>query len=258
MTHVCDAWFNWTITQAESLDQALKAVAEAVKADSQEPAAHTAAAMANFWNGRLQQAKAAADRALALNPNAFLAHFVSGATRNYLGECEAAVAFHTKALDLNPADPLAWNCLGSFAHTLFNLGKFGEAIDCADRAIVLRHGYLFGRVVKTAALAHAGRQPEAEASLRAIMDLAPDFSLARLAHYPFAIDSQRRQIFMGLEKAGLLPVRPAAVQRAEAGNVALALPDKPSIAVLPFQNMSGDPSQEYFVDGLVEDIITAL
>jgi adenylate cyclase len=37
---------------------------------------------------------------------------------------------------------------------------------------------------------------------------------------------------------------------------ALGSPDKPSIAVLPFQNMSDDPSQEYFVDGIVEDIIT--
>ncbi len=39
---------------------------------------------------------------------------------------------------------------------------------------------------------------------------------------------------------------------------ALALPDKPSIAVLPFDNMSGDAEQEYFVDGITEDIITAL
>jgi adenylate cyclase len=41
-------------------------------------------------------------------------------------------------------------------------------------------------------------------------------------------------------------------------NPPLALPDKPSIAVLPFQNMSGDPEQEYFADGMVEEIITAL
>jgi adenylate cyclase len=38
----------------------------------------------------------------------------------------------------------------------------------------------------------------------------------------------------------------------------LALPDKPSIAVLPFQNMSGDPEQEYFTEGVTEDIITEL
>lgn len=39
---------------------------------------------------------------------------------------------------------------------------------------------------------------------------------------------------------------------------ALPLPDKPSIAVLPFQNMSSDPEQDFFADGMVEDIITAL
>src|SRR5215472_10528308 len=39
---------------------------------------------------------------------------------------------------------------------------------------------------------------------------------------------------------------------------ALPLPDKPSIAVLPFANLSGDPEQEYFADGMVEDITTAL
>ena len=38
----------------------------------------------------------------------------------------------------------------------------------------------------------------------------------------------------------------------------LALPDKPSIAVLPFNNMSGDPEQDYFADGMAEDILTAL
>src|SRR5262249_13207220 len=39
---------------------------------------------------------------------------------------------------------------------------------------------------------------------------------------------------------------------------ALELPDKPSIAVLPFQNLSSDPEQEYFADGVVEDIIAGL
>jgi adenylate cyclase len=50
----------------------------------------------------------------------------------------------------------------------------------------------------------------------------------------------------------------ASSPRAAPMPAALSLPDKPSIAVLPFQNMSGDPEQEYFADGIVEDIITAL
>lgn len=48
------------------------------------------------------------------------------------------------------------------------------------------------------------------------------------------------------------------VSTASTAAAALPLPDKPSIAVLPFQNISGDPEQEYFADGIVEDIITGL
>ncbi len=46
--------------------------------------------------------------------------------------------------------------------------------------------------------------------------------------------------------------------RAEGTLLGLALPDKPSIAVMPFENLSGDPAQDYFADGMVEDIITGL
>jgi len=58
------------------------------------------------------------------------------------------------------------------------------------------------------------------------------------------------------------PVRVYRVRDASSANnpsvAALPLPDRPSIAVLPFANMSGDPEQEYFADGMVEEIITAL
>jgi len=48
------------------------------------------------------------------------------------------------------------------------------------------------------------------------------------------------------------------ISKTRSQSMAISLPDKPSIAVLPFTNMSGDPDQEYFADGMVEDIITAL
>ncbi|WP_436170158.1 adenylate/guanylate cyclase domain-containing protein [Mesorhizobium sp. LjNodule214] len=54
------------------------------------------------------------------------------------------------------------------------------------------------------------------------------------------------------------PAAPAEPAVPEKPSPQLALPDKPSIAVLAFQNMSGDPEQEYFADGMVEEIITGL
>src|SRR5215469_9091771 len=58
----------------------------------------------------------------------------------------------------------------------------------------------------------------------------------------------------GYRLAGLASSPEAAPSAAQG----LPLPDKPSIAVLPFQNLSGDPDQEYFADGMVEEIISAL
>jgi TolB-like protein/class 3 adenylate cyclase len=56
----------------------------------------------------------------------------------------------------------------------------------------------------------------------------------------------------------LAPERAAVITPFTNASIPLPLPDKPSIAVLPFQNLSGDPEQEYFADGMVEDVITGL
>ncbi|WP_325171732.1 winged helix-turn-helix domain-containing tetratricopeptide repeat protein, partial [Bradyrhizobium sp.] len=66
------------------------------------------------------------------------------------------------------------------------------------------------------------------------------------AHHASALPAQLSEAEKKSEYAGQTPIRP------------LSVPDKPSIAVLPFENMSGDPQQEYFADGIVEDITTAL
>jgi adenylate cyclase len=67
------------------------------------------------------------------------------------------------------------------------------------------------------------------------------------------------RIYAARSSTAATAVHPAADSLASADTAKpLPLPDKPSIAVLPFQNMSGDPEQEYFCDGMAEDIITAL
>jgi len=81
-------------------------------------------------------------------------------------------------------------------------------------------------------------------------------STSQRSNFPEALTS-----FVGREselgEPGKKPDR-SEVATAEPATPPLALPDKPSIAVLPFQNMSGDPEQDYFADGMVEEITTAL
>jgi adenylate cyclase len=68
---------------------------------------------------------------------------------------------------------------------------------------------------------------------------------------PVRVYAAKPKSRLGTDAFGVLTSHPDAKKP-------LPLPDKPSIAVLPFQNMSGDPEQEYFADGMVEDIITSL
>ena len=80
----------------------------------------------------------------------------------------------------------------------------------------------------------------------------------------FAFDDLGERSLKNIDRpVRLYAVRSAAAPTASVkpqvqGTKPLTLPDRPSIAVLPFENMSGDPEQEYFADGMVEEIITAL
>ena len=89
------------------------------------------------------------------------------------------------------------------------------------------------------------------------------------ARMPFEFDSLGEQVLKGfdqpvrafavkLQPGEKLPEPEVSTTPQKADSTTLEIPDKPSIAVLPFNNMSGDPEQEFFADGIAEDIITAL
>jgi adenylate cyclase len=134
--------------------------------------------------------------------------------------------------------------------------QFRMGIHIGD--VMVRHGDLFGDGVNIAArlqgLAKPGRVCVSAATYDQVHKVLP-MTFTDLG------TQQVKNIQEPIRAYEAAPVgeaeEPTSVDVAGAAS-SPPLPDKPSIAVLPFQNMSGDPEQEYFADGMVEEIITAL
>ncbi len=166
-------------------------------------------------------------RIFKLNGDAFLAEFPSAVAAV---ACAEALQRELAAREAGQDDPLTLRIgvhLGDVLPQADDL--FGDGVNIAARLEGVAEP---GGVALSAAVAEAVR-----GKLTFPLVDAGDIALKNIAH-PV-------RVF----RLGKAPSPPAA---------ALPLPEKPSLVVLPFQNMSGDPEQDYFADGMVEDITTAL
>ena len=129
--------------------------------------------------------------------------------------------------------------------------RFRIGINLGD--VIVDEGDLFGDGVNVAARLEALAQPAeicVSASVREQVGEKLPIGFADLGEHE--VKNIVRPVRVYRVDARAEPTGPAAA------DTPLALPDRPSIAVLPFANLSGDPEQDYFVDGMVEDIITGL
>jgi adenylate cyclase len=150
-----------------------------------------------------------------------------------------------KAIRLNPTTPnwLYYN-LGS-AHIL--AGNYQEAIASLTRVIQKNPKFNPARFHLIAAYSLSDQDEKAKTQMEEYLKLRPGMTIENWRkRRTYKNETDKDLIANALRKVGF-PEHPP-----------LKLPDKPSIAVLAFENMSGDPKQEYFSDGLSEEIITAL
>jgi TolB-like protein/DNA-binding SARP family transcriptional activator len=142
---------------------------------------------------------------------------------------------------------LALGALVNLSELELAAGRAEDALKAAHRAIAVNSLREDAHRLVVRALAATGRKAEAikhyedlVVLLKHELDTEPDAATKALAA------ELRNAKTVG-------PARPEATETPD-----LALPDRPSIAVLPFDNMSNDPEQDYFADGIVEDVLTAL
>ena len=123
------------------------------------------------------------DRACALNPNSAMAWYVSGATRNFLGDTAAAIADIERAMRLSPIDPLLHQFLGGLSLALNLEGRHEEAVVVAERAVIEQPNHVATRRHLIASYALAGRLNQAQHSVEVLLRMAPHTCISRMADW---------------------------------------------------------------------------
>jgi adenylate cyclase len=238
-------WLGATANRSESIEKAAE-YAEKCK-DLNNKLSACRQMLSNVHLIRRQYDKAISEGRIAVEfePNSALAALWYGWTLRSVGRYEDALREYERAIRLDPlniATPMYHKCA-----TLNVMRQHEDAAETCKRVLEVNPKYLPVYYQLAVAYSSLNRMEEARDAASKILNYNPNFTVENFAKgLPYKKQADIDLLLNGLRKAGL-PDKPP-----------LPLPDKPSIAVLAFDNLSGDPEQEYFSDGLSEEIINAL
>jgi len=242
-TYLMDPFVGSTDSSKKSWKEAVKAFEKTLTLDETHAPANGGLAFVYGCQRQYDKALIQAQRARDLNPGIPIVQ--TGYVLVFVGRYDEAVEFFKKTIRHDPKAPTFYH-LG-LGHAYRGLERYEEAIAAYEKAFERDPDYFMAHVFLAATYNLAGREEEARAEAAEVLRLQPKFSLDRLAKtLPYKDKDYLNRAITAMRKAGLPEYPPP------------QLPDKPSIAVLSFDNLSGDLDQEYISDGLAENIITAL
>jgi adenylate cyclase len=248
--HYIESRFRWSESPAESFKLALEFNKKALTTDPEDPIAHSQLGTLSLMQRKHEKAVAECQRSVTLNPNYADGYGLLGQALLYSGRFEEAITAFKNSLRVSPV-ARSW-VLRQLGVSYIHLGRYDEALpplmQMLDRG---RKGerapYRETLIALIWLHTEQAQDDEAKAYATELLESFPSFTLERYAKVTSYKDpAHLERNLSALRKAGI-PDKPS-----------LPLPDKPSIAVLPFTNIGDDPKQDYFADGMTEDLITDL
>ena len=177
-TYIGDFGLGWSSNQAD-LDQAMRLVDRALAIDTRMAIAYRVRSWIFSESGRIPEAVTAAETAIALNRNDFLAHSLLALALLHQGEAERSRLAGEKAVKLSPRDPNLWAPLSVVARAQALLGENDAAIANLHKAAIANPAASFIRLNLAAAYGRMGRDQEAREALGDFLRMVPDLMEVR-------------------------------------------------------------------------------
>jgi TolB-like protein/Tfp pilus assembly protein PilF len=242
-TYYADLWMGTTKTPKQDIAKAKEMAEKAIALNPLLGGPHAMLSRVFIMTGQHDKAIATARKAVDLHPNSILGLTAMGLALRSAGRSQESIPFLEQAVRIDPYSGLALYSLGM---SYFFVGRHEAAIETSKRAVNINPNNYLAHLTLASTYSAVGKEEEARAAAEVIQKINPKLTLKYVSKITPLQSADKELFISNLRKAGL-PDKPP-----------LPLPDKPSIAVLAFDNLSGDPGQEYFSDGISEEIISAL